>query len=228
MCYPTTEIRMDSRFVKSVKRYALRFRKARFKLFEQIVAGFGREVRILDVGGFEAFWETMGFDLWTHHLTVINVPDQATPARHSNVVSVVGDGTDMHQFKRGDFDIVFSNSVIEHVGDFESQRRMAAEVQRLSDTFFIQTPNYYFPIEPHFHVPYFQMMPLGVRAKLIENFQLGCMPRVPDKVEARRLAETTRLLSRREMTELFPAARIEEERVAGLTKSLIALRSGAT
>lgn len=55
----------------------------------------------------------------------------------------------MKQFQDNEFDAVFSNSVIEHVGDYEAQRQMANEIMRVGKRYFVQTPNFYFPIEPH-------------------------------------------------------------------------------
>jgi 2-polyprenyl-3-methyl-5-hydroxy-6-metoxy-1,4-benzoquinol methylase len=213
------------KYIESLMRFALRFRRARFKLFEDLVADFGgRSVNILDVGGFEEFWVNMGFDLQKHSITVLNLESEWKPSTHDRVKSVVGDACDMKEYKRGDFDIVFSNSVIEHVGVWDRQRQMADEVRRLADCYFVQTPNYYFPMEPHFHVPFFQAMPLGVRQRLIQNFALGCMPKIPDAHEARKLAEETRLLTKREMKKLFPDARVEEEKLLGMTKSIICIR----
>lgn len=215
-------------YVEPLKRYALKFRRERFKLFEDLVADFGdKKLKILDVGGYQQFWEQMGFDLTKHEITVLNVPEQVVPSTHPNVKSLGGDGTNMPEFSRGDFDVVFSNSVLEHVGLFSKQREMAREIRRLSDVYFVQTPNFYFPMEPHFHVPAFQMLPLGVRQRLIQSFALGCMPRIEDADEARKLAEETRLLTKREMRTLFPEARIVDEKVLGLTKSIIALRRRA-
>jgi hypothetical protein len=211
-------------YIAPLTRYALRFRKARFALFQRVIADFGdRPLRILDVGGREIFWHDMGFDLDKHHVSILNTDEETIPPKSKNVVTLVGDGCDMRQFARGDFDVVFSNSVLEHVGSWERQQAMAREVARLSDHFFIQTPNFWFPLEPHFHVPAFQMLPIPVRTRLIQRFALGCMPRIPDAREARQLAEDTRLLTKKEMALLFPDARIEEEHIFGITKSLIAM-----
>ncbi len=105
---------------------------------------------------------------------------------------------------------------------------MAAEVRRLSDVYFVQTPNFWFPLEPHTYVPCFQLMPLEVRTRLIQHFALGYFPRLPDESEARKLAEETRLLTRSELARLLPDAIIEEEPLLGMTKSLIALKHRAS
>ncbi len=67
------------------------------------------------------------------------------------------DGTQL-PFGDREFDIAFSNSVIEHVPP-ELQAAFAAEVSRVADRYFVQTPNRYFPIEPHYQLPLFQFLP---------------------------------------------------------------------
>jgi Methyltransferase domain len=204
------------------------FRMKRFGMFEQAIAGFGgRPLKILDVGGTEDFWISMDFHKTEHEFTILNVESWTKPAQNSNFKTIVGNGCKMPEFADQSFDVVFSNSVIEHVGSFLDQHRMAQEVMRVGKCFFVQTPNYYFPLEPHFHVPAFQMLPVAVRTKLIQNFALGCMPKVPNEAEARELAETTRLIRKHEMVELFPKARILEEKLGPLTKSLIATKAYA-
>ncbi|MGH7860878.1 MAG: methyltransferase domain-containing protein [Candidatus Dormibacteraceae bacterium] len=78
--------------------------------------------------------------------------------------SVIGDARDLAQFQAQAFDVAFSNSVIEHVGGADDQRRMASEAMRVASHYFVQTPKHYFPIEPHFLVPGFQFMPSGLKA----------------------------------------------------------------
>jgi hypothetical protein len=60
----------------------------------------------------------------------------------------------MPQYRDKEFDIAFSNSVIEHVGNDLRIRQMADEVRRVGRNY-LQTPNYYFPLEPHFFFPFF-------------------------------------------------------------------------
>jgi hypothetical protein len=120
------------------------------------------------------------------------------------------------------FDIVFSNSVIEHVGDHHDQLRMAEEVRRVGKRYFVQTPNKYFPIEPHFLFPFFQFLPLGLRVRLMQNFHLGWFPKTPERQKAREIVTGIRLLDRCEFRSLFPDATIYDEKVLGITKSFVA------
>lgn len=112
----------------------------------------------------------------------------------------------MTVFPDSEFDVVFSNSVIEHLGTYEDQWKMAEEVRRVGQRYFVQTPNKYFPIEPHFLVPFCQFFPTALRAWLLTRFDLGWHKRAANYKTARRL---------------FPEANLYKERVWGLTKSFI-------
>jgi SAM-dependent methyltransferase len=112
-------------------------------------------------------------------------------------------------FDPGSFDIAYSNSLVEHLHPAD-RRRFADEVRRVARRYWVQTPNRYFPVEPHVLLPGFQFLPEFARRRL---WRLG-MPRTP--------YEEIELLGAAELRELFPDAVIVRERVAGLTKSLIA------
>ncbi len=103
------------------------------------------------------------------------------------------------------FDLVHSNSVIEHVGDWAAMVAFSRTVHRLSDRHFIQTPNYWFPLEPHFRVVGFQFLPLRLRASLTRHFNLGFFPRAASVEEAWSNVRDIRLLDRSMMATLFPA-----------------------
>lgn len=195
-------------------------RRRRFAWLRELIAPVPRPVRILDVGGTEAFWRAMGLEAGDGvSVMILNLTEQPEPAPH--VSSVVGDARDLSRFADAEFDLVFSNSVIEHVGSLEDQRRMAHEVRRVGRRFFVQTPNRYFPIEPHFVFPLFQFLPLAWRAFLVRHLRLGFVPRISDPTEARARVASIRLLTRAELAELFPGAAIRRERVLGLTKSFV-------
>jgi len=199
---------------------ATRFRQQRFKLLSSLLACLDGPIQILDIGGTEAYWNMMpaefGKDI---SIILLNLAQEKVSS--PNLTSVVGDARQI-EAKDSSFDVVFSNSVIEHVGSFHDQRLMATEVQRVGKRYFIQTPNRNFPLEPHFLFPFFQFLPLNVRVWLLRNFRLGWFPKTPDPEQARRVVSQIRLLNERDFISLFPAAEIHREKALGLTKSFVA------
>jgi hypothetical protein len=99
---------------------------------------------------------------------------------------------------------------------------MAREVRRVGKRYFVQTPNRYFPLEPHFLFPLFQFLPLKIRTGLLQNFNLGWFAKEPDVQKARKIVESVRLLNKHEFVAMFPDASIYEEKIFGLTKSFVA------
>jgi hypothetical protein len=200
---------------------ARRLRSRRFAFFLERISDLPRPVSILDVGGTQDFWERMGFvDPGAARITILNL--QAPDSRHPNVRTVAGDACRMDAFAEREFDVVFSNSVIEHVGDDSRQEAMANEVRRVGRRYFVQTPNLYFPIEPHFMFPFFQFLPIALRGWLLQNLRLSWGGRIREREAAREAARSVRLLDLSRLRSLFPEARIHRERVLGLTKSFIA------
>lgn len=198
-----------------------RLRRRRFAFFLQLLEGLPRPLRILDVGGTRHFWNNMHFDPGgTVEIVLLNL--SVVPVNQPWLQSVVGDARSLPQYEDGAFDLVFSNSVIEHVGSWEDQQRMAAEVRRVGQRYFVQTPNYYFPLEPHFLFPGFQFLPVEARIWLITHFKLGWHRRYTDRAAAAQAIAHTRLLKRRELEQLFPDAQIYQEKLLGLSKSYVA------
>lgn len=202
---------------------ANKFRKKRFVLFLKIfddIFSTQEKVDILDVGGWEIYWKNMGIEKYPNlRILLLNLNKQETFL--TNISSTVGDGCDMRQFSDKQFNIVFSNSVIEHVGNFERQKQFAGEVRRVGKNYFVQTPNYYFPIEPHFMLPFFHWLPESIRVFLLTHFNLGWYKKFNDKKEAEKLIDEIRLLKLKELRKLFPEGRVVKEKYFGLTKSLI-------
>lgn len=199
---------------------AARLRRTRLRLFYSLLARLENPVHILDVGGTEDFWRLAGVPAGKEvSITLLNL--DRLPTTLPNVTSIAGDARDL-RFPDSGFDVVFSNSVIEHVGGPEDQRKMADEVRRVGKRHFIQTPNKYFPIEPHFMFPFYQFLPKSLQIRLLQRFTLGWIKRTPDRGEAGRLIAGIRLLDKSEFKALFPDSRIFEEKFLGLTKSFVA------
>ncbi len=197
-----------------------RMRSKRFRRFAQLVEPLPRPLRIIDFGGTPEFWEQRGWggrdDV---HITAVNI--QPRISFRPNFRPMFGDVADLSQFADNSFDIAFSNSVIEHLFTFERQAAMARELQRVAPVFWLQTPNYWFPIEPHFHVPGWQWLPTAVRKAIIRRRRCGWRGPCPDAELADQIVREVRLLTRSELQRLFPKAAIVPERFGGLVKSWI-------
>jgi 2-polyprenyl-3-methyl-5-hydroxy-6-metoxy-1,4-benzoquinol methylase len=189
-----------------------RWRGQRYQLFLD-ACNVRPDDRIVDVGaGWGAALERFNK---TNPIVALDLSPQPSEWLASDNVTVVqGDGTQM-PFEDAEFDVAFSNSVIEHIPP-ELQSRFASEVSRVAGRYFVQTPNRYFPIEPHYQVPFFQFLPKRARQALNRRFTLGWQPKGQ--------WEEISLLSAGDLRRLFPEAEIRRERVLGLTKSLIAVR----
>lgn len=98
---------------------------------------------------------------------------------------------------------------------------MANEIKRVGKRYFVQTPNLYFPIEPHFVFPFFQFLPVEVRVWLISHFDLGFYEKITDKQTAIEAVTSITLLNKKKFISLFPEANLFEEKIFGITKSFI-------
>jgi hypothetical protein len=215
-----------SRFANAYdpKSLSNRMRQKRLERFEAMVANLAKPVSILDVGGTTRFWELRG---WAERadiaITLVNLT--AEPQRHENIRSAAGDATHLSEFGDASFDFVFSNSVIEHLGTIERQKAMADEVRRVGRGYWVQTPNYWFPVEPHFHFPGWQWLPVGVRAAILQRRACGWNGRCPNPIDALRVVSDVRLMTRAEVAVLFPDGQVMREGFFGLVKSWVAWRS---
>lgn len=198
-------------------------RRARLDIFRTYIQSLPKPVRVLDVGGTEKFWIQGGL-VEPELVQIVLLNTAKEPVTLPNFSSVIGDARDLSQFHTEEFDIVFSNSVIEHVGEFECQKKMADEIRRVGKRYFVQTPAKYFPIEPHFLFPFFACFPEYIKIFLVTHFSLGWYPKQNSVADAREFLRWFRLLTRKEMMSLFPDAKIQDERWLGFTKSFVALK----
>ncbi len=180
--------------------------------------------RVVDLGGTPSFWRSV--PVRPAHVTVLNLEPVAVEGADATWIrSVTGDACRLPRDLRGErFDLVVSNSVIEHLGGVGPRRVFAGVVRGLADRFWIQTPYRYFPIEPHWLFPGFQFLPVAARARVAARWPVNPYPSA-DVAAGVGDALDVELLSTTELRHLFPEATILRERFSGLTKSLIALRT---
>lgn len=187
-------------------------------------------VSILDIGGTERYWNLIPAEFLHAHrvrILIANLPEDCAARRFERFEHVAVDGCDLSRFADGSFDIAHSNSVIEHVGGWSRMEAFAHEIRRVAHAYYVQTPDFGCPLEPHCMTPFFHWLPARIRCWLVRHFALGHWHRARSPEEARRLVDSARLLSARQMRQLFPDARLTKERVLGLPKSLIAIRQAS-
>jgi predicted SAM-dependent methyltransferase len=173
--------------------------------------------RIVDLGGSEHLWNLLDHD---YRVTLVNLPGWNTEAPGDPRVSLVeADACRLEGvFKDRSFDVVFSNSTIEHVGDEGAQEAFARQVKRLAGSYWVQTPSRRFPVEAHTGVPLYWQLPERVRKRLVARWR----KRLPQWAE---MVDGTRVLSAARMRSLFEGANLYVERVMGMEKSFAAYRS---
>lgn len=202
------------------KSLSSQMRLIRYNYFISLVNNLPKPVNVLDVGGTQEYWQAMGLEDDQIKITLLNLTHQKVTS--PNFISEIGDATNLSTYNDNSFDIVFSNSVIEHLFTFENQKKMAKEVCRVGKYHFIQTPNYFFPIEPHFLFPGFQFLPKMLRVLLIKNFNLGHVNKKVNWRDAKNQIDEICLLTEGKMEQLFPEDFLWKENYYGFTKSFVA------
>jgi hypothetical protein len=197
---------------------------ARGRRWQELLARFPgiAEMRVLDLGGDLRSWQLGG--LRPRELLIINRDEQLVHEDWAQ--SVVADACDLPpEIRQRSFDLVYSNSVMEHVGGHHRRRQFAEAVRTLAPSYWVQTPYRYFPVEPHWLFPGFQWLPVSARARVMRWWPLGNYPTGIPYDEAVDHVLNIELLSRAAMRAYYPDAEIWSERVLGLTKSLVAIRA---
>jgi hypothetical protein len=192
-----------------------RFRPKRMQQVVRLARQTGA-TRILDVGGTAFDWNVVPQRL---NVTLLN---RTVDGDCQGFPLVLGDACDL-PFADGAFDVVYSNSTIEHLFTWHNQQRMASEIMRVGRAYFVQTPNRWFPVEPHYLTPFIHWLPKPWQRKLLRNFTVWGLLSNPAQETCDRDVDEIRLLSVAEMRVLFPTARIVRERFLGLTKSILAI-----
>jgi Methyltransferase domain len=175
-------------------------------------------MRILDLGGSASIWQHVEVPL---NLTILNLDAdqliQQGKSQHETTF-LQGDACDVRQYQDGQFDLVFSNSVIEHVGPEPKQAAFAREVRRLGRDYWVQTPSRWFPIEAHCSMPFWWFYPDAVRRWFIKRWR----PRLPSYTE---MVEGTRVLRLGDLRRLFPDGELYVEFAYSLPKSYTVYRT---
>jgi hypothetical protein len=155
-------------------RVSLRSRRRKLERFLDLLAP-GPDTTVVDVGVTNApfgggstdnFFEAMY--PWPERITAVgNTELDVFAAAFPQVRAVRADGREL-PFADGEFDIGFSNAVVEHVaGGREGQRRFVHELCRVARRVYVTTPNRWFPLEVHTLLPFVHWLPAGPRSRLL-------------------------------------------------------------
>jgi SAM-dependent methyltransferase len=158
--------------------------------------------RVLDVG-----CGTLGLRALEPELDITGVDVVPRPQYPGPFVQA--DATERLPFEDGAFDLAYSNSVIEHLTP-ERRPAFAAEIARVARGFFVQTPAWEFPVEPHALLPFAHWLPAGLRRSY---WRLGVQGDWEDIA----------LLRRGDLRSLF-GVEPRPERAGPLVKSWVAIR----
>jgi hypothetical protein len=174
---------------------------------------------ILDVGGNEFNW--MLHSSFPPRLMLLNLAESKD--RIGNFTWIVGDGCHL-PFKDDGFDLVYSNSVIEHIDLIDNQHLFAEECRRVGKYYYVQTPNKWFFMEPHLITPFVHWLPHKFQRLLLRNFTIWGLIARPTRQYCDSFMKEIRLLDERGLKRLFPECKIYREYFLGFVKSIIAVK----
>lgn len=210
-------------------------RRRRFKVINELISGqiaLKGSCRILDIGGTEYYWALNSEFIAAHsgkiRIVLVNYGDPADVKLGNDYVDrLSGDATKPDVYGATEFDLIHSNSVIEHVGAWPAIRSMANCILATGKPFYLQTPNYWFPIEPHFRFVGWHWLPESWRAALLMRGRRGFRGQSATFDEAMGQVESVKLLTGRQLRALFPGSEIRSEWFGPLIKSFMVIQSAA-
>jgi hypothetical protein len=212
---------LRSRLVEGPSSVGERYRARRWELLRQTFPDI-EAMSVLDLGGRVGMWLRAPFRPAAIHIVNLQAPPPEVP----DWMRVdQGDACALGpEVTRNTYDLVFSNSVLEHVGGYAQRAQFADNVRVLAPQHWVQTPYRYFPIEPHWLFPGFQFLPLNVRTEISRRWPLVHFPPESRAANTRRVM-AVELIGRTEMRSYFPESRLISEKTMGMTKSIIAVKT---
>ncbi len=169
-------------------------------------------IRVIDLGGTPEIWNYLRIEL---DITILNLPDEISsyePGPNNKFNLVPGDACSAEMFTDNSFDLVFSNSVIEHL-PIHKQTFFADTVRRLAPAWWVQTPSINFPIEAHCNLPFWWSYSLELKEWWIKRWQQQGNYYLMAQMQ------TTSVLTRERMKALFGDCEIFFETFLGIEKS---------
>ena len=155
-------------------RVSMRSRERKLQRFLELLEP-GPETTVVDVGVTNAPFGAGATDNffealypWPGRITAVGHTElDRFKAAFPAVRTVRADGRDL-PFADREFDLGFSNAVVEHVdGGRDGQRRFVHELCRVAGRVFVTTPNRFFPLEVHTLLPFAHWLPPSARGRVV-------------------------------------------------------------
>ena len=201
-------------------------RAHKLELFNRILAPT-EQMSILDIGAEINPNGSRGLQLidsypWKSNITAVNISPEHIRfiKRHYPEINVVVADACELPWPDKYFDIVYSNAVIEHVGDFESQKKLAAEIMRVGKRWFVATPNRWYPFEFHLRLPFVTWLPGDTYLWTARILRYN---HVRNKYTFGNGKADFRLMTAKELQCCFPGSRIIRQRVTLMAETLISV-----
>lgn len=197
--------------------------RARSRRWQRFLETFPRldEMNVLDLGGTPEYWARA--PARPTHVTTLNLHASATTEPW--ITSRQGDAcAPPRDVLASTFDLVVSNSLIEHVGGHVQRQRLADVIHSMAKRHWIQTPYRYFPVEPHWLFPGLQFLPFAIRVGVTRTWPIGHR-HITDQEAAIASVHEVDLIGAKQMKSYFPNSVLWFERFAGIPKSLVAIRA---
>lgn len=207
-------------------------RAQRHKLFDDFMKHSTGPIRLVDLGGTVSFWENWGLARQPQlAVTIVNDHHQDKTHEHDaitlpNLARLHADVMSLTAADLAAYDVIFSNSLIEHLPSQQAQRQLAQAIIDSGRPYFMQTPNKLSPVDPHFprpYVPFFAAYPRPLQARLLSWSALGSGEAAPSFEAALVRLTNYHPLTRGDVRQLFPQARVVMERPLGVPMSIIAM-----
>lgn len=199
-------------------------RKRKLELFYKVLKPTA-QTKVLDVGAEISPNHERGIQLidtypWKEKLTAINTSAERIKLikeYYPEVEAVVGDACEL-PWPDKHFDVIYSNAVIEHLGNYERQKKMATEIMRVGKSWLVATPSRWYPFEFHLRLPFVTWLPMH---GYLWFGRLVSYNHVKKKYMFGIRHDTLRLMTAKELKQCFPGSQIIKRRVTFMAETLI-------
>jgi hypothetical protein len=152
-------------------------RQRKFDLFTQLINP-SQDTSILDVGFSDEEYSASDNFLEKHYpypqkITALGIDRSVKFAKRYPQVKAVQYNGLTFPFTDKEFQVGWSNAVLEHVGGYEKQLHFLRELKRTCQRVFLTTPNWYYPIEIHTRLPLLHFLPKSLFDKILRKIKLG-------------------------------------------------------